>query len=307
MNWSTFDLNLLVIFDGVMQEKNLTRAGKRLGMSQPAVSHALARLRYLLKDEIFVRTPEGMRPTPRAERIAEPVRAALQELQVTLDADEFVAADSSREFTVAASNYAARAVIPALVRRIAELAPSVVLDVRPVGRLDMLDQLDNGTVELVLSALVEGGDRFKCVGLLEDDYVAILASDHPEASALELSIERFAALPHVSVTSGGDDAHFVDDALSEHGLARLVSIKVPLLSLRSVLIGSQAIAVVPRRVAADLAAGSPLSIRALPFPSPRVTLSMIWHRRLDSHPAHRWLRSTVRSFLGRTQAQGRSG
>jgi DNA-binding transcriptional LysR family regulator len=307
MNWSTFDLNLLVIFDGVMQEKNLTRAGKRLGMSQPAVSHALARLRYLLKDEIFVRTPEGMRPTPRAERIAEPVRAALQELQVTLDADEFVAADSSREFTVAASNYAARAVIPALVRRIAELAPSVVLDVRPVGRLDMLDQLDNGTVELVLSTLVEGGDRFKCVGLLEDDYVAILASDHPEASAPELSIERFAALPHVSVTSGGDDAHFVDDALSEHGLARLVSIKVPLLSLRSVLIGSQAVAVVPRRVAADLAAGSPLSIRALPFPSPRVTLSMIWHRRLDSHPAHRWLRSTLRSFLGRTQAQGRSG
>ena len=84
MNWNAFDLNLLVIFDAVMQEKSLTRAGRRLGMSQPAVSHALARLRHMLKDELFVRSPEGMRPTPRAERMLEPVRAALQELQLTL-------------------------------------------------------------------------------------------------------------------------------------------------------------------------------------------------------------------------------
>ncbi len=305
MNWNTFDLNLLVVFDAVMQEKNLTRAGRRLGMSQPAVSHALARLRYLLKDEVFVRTPEGMRPTPRAERIAEPVRAALRELQVTLEDDEFVPAELSREFTIAANNYA-EAVVPALVHSVAKLAPSVVLDVRPVGLLNVLDQLDNGSVELALSTLMEGGDRFKCVGLIEDGYVAVLASDHPEAAAAELSIERFAALPHVSLTSSGDDAHFVDEALSEHGLARLVAIKVPLHSLRSVLIGSQAVAVLPRRVAADLAVHTPLTARALPFPSPRIALSMIWHRRLDSHPAHRWLRSTLRSAVGRAPLQNRA-
>ena len=118
MNWKTLDLNLLVIFDTVMEERNLTKAARRLGMSQPAVSHALARLRYMLKDELFVRSPEGMNPTPRAERIAEPVRAALRELQVTLEADEFVAAQSSREFAIAANNYAARAVVPALVHRV---------------------------------------------------------------------------------------------------------------------------------------------------------------------------------------------
>jgi DNA-binding transcriptional LysR family regulator len=139
MNRNQCDLNLLMIFDAVMQEKNLTRAGRRLGMSQPAVSHSLARLRYMLKDELFVRTPEGMRPTPRAERIATPVRAALQELQVTLEADEFVEAESTHEFAIAANNYAARAVIPPLIHRVAKLAPSVVLDVRPIGRVDMLD------------------------------------------------------------------------------------------------------------------------------------------------------------------------
>ncbi len=271
MNWKTFDLNLLVIFDTVMEERNLTKAARRLGMSQPAVSHALARLRYMLKDELFVRSPEGMNPTPRAVRIAEPVRAALRELQVTLEADEFVAADSSREFTIAANNYAARAVIPALVHRVASLAPSVVLDVRPIGLRNVLDQLDDGAVELALTTLVEGSDRFKCAALLEDDYVATLASNHPEAAKPELSIERFSALPHICITSSGDDEHFVDDALSERGLARLVSIKAPLHSIvsiliGSILIGSQAVAVLPRRVAEDLAAHCPLAIRALPSP-----------------------------------------
>ena len=164
----------------------------------------------------------------------------------------------------------------------------------------MLDQLDNGVVELALTSLVEGGDRFKCVGLLEDDYVATLASDHADAAKPELSIERFSALPHIGITSSGDDAQFVDDALSEQGLARLVSVKAPLHSIVSILIGSHAVAVLPRRVAEDLAAHCPLAIQALPFPSPRIALSMIWHRRLDNHPAHRWLRETTRSLVAKT-------
>jgi DNA-binding transcriptional LysR family regulator len=297
MNWNTFDLNLLIVFDAVMQERNLTRAGERLGMSQPAVSHALARLRHALKDDLFVRSPEGMRPTPRAERMLVPVRAALRELQVTLEADEFDPSASSHEFAIAANNYAAKAVVPSLVHRVEELAPSVVLDVRPIGLLNVLDQLDNGVIELALSSLVEGGDRFKCVRLLEDEYAVVVQSDHPNAAPSELSVEQFAALPHISVTSSGDDAHFIDDALAELGLARLISAKVPLHSLVSTLVGSRALAVLPRRVAADLAAYAPLTIRDLPFPSPRIELSIIWHRRVDNHPAHRWLRATLRSVI----------
>src|ERR1700741_2567939 len=106
VSWNSFDLNLLVVFDAIMQAKNLTRAGQQLGMSQPAVSHALARLRHVLKDELFVRTPEGMLPTLRAARMAEPVRTALQDLQVTLKEDEFDASQASRGFTIAANNHA---------------------------------------------------------------------------------------------------------------------------------------------------------------------------------------------------------
>jgi DNA-binding transcriptional LysR family regulator len=296
MNWNAFDLNLLVVFDAVAHERSLTRAGRRLGMSQPAVSHALARLRVMLKDELFVRTPEGMLPTARAERIAGPARNALRDLQVTLESPEFDASRSSRRFTIAANTYAAHAVIPAFARRLAIEAPSVVLEVRPIGTQHVLDHLDDGGAELALNTLTEGGDRFKCVGLLDDDYVAILSDDNPASVEPVLSIERFAALPHIGVSSGCDMS-FIDEALAGRGLARVVSAIVPLNSLIMMLIGSGAVAVVPRRVAADVTAVLPLVTRALPFPSSRVELSMIWHRRLDSDPAQRWLRGTLRATV----------
>jgi DNA-binding transcriptional LysR family regulator len=251
----------------------------------------------MLKDDLFVRTPEGMLPTPRAERMFGPIHQALQEMRVTLEADEFEPSQASRTFTIAANNYAARAIIPAFVRYVATLAPSVVVEVRPIGMLHTFDQLDSGAVELTLDTLTEGGERFKCVGLLEDDYVAILSGDHPIANEPMLSIEHIANLPHITITSARDDTQFVDDALAEHGSVRQVWTRVPLHSVLSVLVGSKALAVVPRRVAASFITASPLIIRPLPFVSPRVSLSMIWHRRLDHHPAHRWLRATLRASV----------
>jgi DNA-binding transcriptional LysR family regulator len=297
INWNTFDLNLLIVFDAVMQDKNLTRAGQRLGLTQSAVSHALSRLRHMLNDEMFVRSPEGMLPTPRAERMAGPIHQALEEMRVVLEADEFDPSRASRTFKIAANNYAARAVIPAFVHRVARLAPSVVIEVRPVGGLHALDQLDGGAVELALAALTEGGERFKCVGLLEDEYVAILSSDHPLAGERALSIADIGSLPHITITSSGDDTRFVDDALAEHGLARHVWAALPLHSLTQVLAGSEAMAIVPRRVAEDFMTVRPLVIRPLPFLSRRVSLSMLWHRRLDHDPAHRWLRATLRASV----------
>jgi DNA-binding transcriptional LysR family regulator len=297
MNWNAFDLNLLVVFDAVAHEKNLTRAGQRLGMSQPAVSHALARLRVILKDDLFVRSPEGMLPTARAERMAGPARNALRDLRVTLEAPEFDASRSPRRFTIAANTYATHAVIPALARRLALCAPSVVLEVRPVGTRHVLDYLDDGGVELALNTLTEGGNRFKCVGLLDDEYVAILSADNPASAGPTLSTECFAALPHIDISSSCEDMRFIDEALAGRGLARVVSATVPLHSLIMMLIGSKALAVVPRRVAADVTAVLPLVMRPLPFPSSRVALSMIWHRRLDKDPAHGWLRETLRAAV----------
>ena len=296
MNWNTFDLNLLLVFDAVMQEKNLTRAGQQLGLSQSAVSHALGRLRHMLGDELLVRTPDGMQPTPRAERIAGAIHAALQDMRVTLESGEFDAAHASRSFAIAANNYAARAIVPTLVHLVARLAPAVGLDVRPIGiTAPILDQLDRGTIDLGLSVLIEGGDRFKCTSLLDDDYAVILPEGLAATSETVLPLEHLARLPHIVVTSSDDSTDFVDQALAAHGLSRNVMAKVPLHSLSSVLIGSGALAVVPRRVGADMAVFRPLVTRSLPFPSPRVSLCMIWHRRLDHDPAQRWLRATLRA------------
>jgi DNA-binding transcriptional LysR family regulator len=296
-NWGSVDLNLLIVFDALMHEHNLTRAGRRLGLSQPATSHALARLRHMLNDDLFIRTPEGMQPTPRAVQMAEPVRDALRVLHMTLEPEQFDPAQSSYGFTLLVNNYAARAVVPPLAHKVADAAPNVTLDIRPVGVADVLDQLDAGGADLALTRLVDGGERFKCVRITDDDYVALLDSQHPAADDNELSPERLAAIPQVVITSSGDDTSFIDEALEQRGLTRRIATRVPFLSVVLMLVGSDRLAIVPRRAANTLVLVCPLVMKELPFASPRIELSMIWHRRLDNHPAQRWLRGMIRACV----------
>src|SRR5580658_1572501 len=135
VNLNAFDLNLLIVFDAVMQERNVTRAGSRIGLSQPAMSHALNRLRYMLGDELFVRTPDGMAPTPRAEMLAEPLRNALSDLQLALEPATFDPAWSDRSFSIAVNNYGAVVLSPPLAAAVRAVAPNVRLDLRPSGTL----------------------------------------------------------------------------------------------------------------------------------------------------------------------------
>lgn len=294
VSWGDVDLNLLVVFDAILQDRSLTRAGRRLGLSQPATSHALGRLRSMLHDDLFVRAPDGMQPTPRAQQMAEPVHEALSLFRQALEPDAFDPAVSRRSFTLAVNNYAARAVVPGLIRLVTQHAPGISLDVRPIGRLDVLDSLDADTADVALTMLGEGGERFKCVRVMEDDYVAVLDRGHPAAQAA-LTVGRLAEMPHLAITSTGDDTGFVDRALAERGLTRRVAVRVPFLSLALLLVNSDYLAVLPRRVATDLAAICPLAVKDLPFASPWIALSMIWHRRLDNQPAQRWLRELIRS------------
>src|ERR1700730_16094114 len=122
MNLAAFDLNLLLVFDAVMQDRSVTRAGGRIGLSQPAMSHALNRLRHMLKDELFVRTPEGMKPTPRAEQLAVPVSNALNEMQLALESEPFTPAEAERQFAVAVTNSAAVVLAPPLVAAVSAAA-----------------------------------------------------------------------------------------------------------------------------------------------------------------------------------------
>src|SRR5260221_2999789 len=195
MNWGAFDLNLLIVFDAVMQERSVTRAGGRIGLSQPAMSHALNRLRHMLKDELFVRTPQGMVPTPRAEMLAQPLRNALSEIQLAVEPAAFDPAASDRRFTLAVNIYAGVVFAPPVVAAVSAAAPAVHLDLRPSGTLDIVDRLDRGDLDLTLGSMDSPGERFATAPLLEDPFVAVMRRGHP-ASRRKLSAAAFAALPH---------------------------------------------------------------------------------------------------------------
>jgi DNA-binding transcriptional LysR family regulator len=295
MNWRKLDLNLLVVFDAVAQERSATRAATKLNMTQPAISHALARLRSALRDELFVRTPDGMEPTPYAEQLAGPVRAALDSLQTALDgAAAFDASVAERDFAVAVDNRAALVLAAPLATAVAAEAPGITLALRPSGTLDLAERLDRGELDLALGGLAAPGDRFSDRHLFEDAFAVLVRRGHPAAGAGEVfALEALAAYPHLALSSTGEDTSFVDEELARHDLVRRIALHAPLLATAATLAQSDIIAVVGERTARAFARAAPLDLLRLPFDSPRVPTAMLWHRRLTDAPAHRWLRSVV--------------
>jgi DNA-binding transcriptional LysR family regulator len=294
MNWGAFDLNLLIVFDAVMQERSVTRAGSRIGLSQPAMSHALNRLRYMLKDELFVRTPDGMAPTPRAETLAQPLRNALSEMQLALEPTAFDPAASDRRFSLAVNNYAAVVLAPPLVAAVSAAAPAVRLDLRPSGTLDIVERLDRGDLDLTLGGIDKPGERFATAPLLEDPFVMVMRRGHP-ASKRKLSAAAFAALPHLEISSSLEDTGFIDHWLAGRGLVRRIALRAPYLSAPTILVQSDLVATLSLRIAQELVRNHPLQFCKPPFDSPNVRTAMLWHRRLDRHPAHHWLREIILS------------
>jgi len=300
MNLNQFDLNLLLVFETVLRERSVTKAGKRLGLSQPALSHALNRLRWLLKDDLFIRTPNGMMPTTRAEELAQPVRRALSELQSALDPEDFVLAEAERRFTIAVNNYAAVVLAAPIVAKVAALAPKIRLSLRPSGTLDLPDLLDRGELDLVLSGLNAPQDRFASRLLIEDRFVVAMRRGHPALSG-KLTVKRLVALPRLGISSSGDNLNFVDAALKRSGRAWPATLEAPYLSSGTILVQSDMVAVLANQIASEFRRRFPLEIRDLPFPSQSSHNIMLWHRRFDGQPAHRWLRETISSFTPTTQ------
>jgi DNA-binding transcriptional LysR family regulator len=296
MNWGAFDLNLLIVFDAVMQERSVTRAGGRVGLSQPAVSHALGRLRHMLKDELFIRTPEGMMPTPRAEQLAEPLRRALNDMQLALEPETFVPTEAAKQFVIAINNYAAVVLAPSLLMAVSVAAPGIRLDLRPSGSREILALIDRGELDLAIGTFDDIGERFGSAALLEDSFVIAMRRDHPAAHG-ELTPQALASLSYLDISSSGEDASFIDDWLGARSLARSISHRAPRLSTAAILSGTDLVAVLTRRLAEHWVRLYGLSICELPFASPTIRTEMLWHRRFNSQPAHLWLRRVIQQTV----------
>jgi DNA-binding transcriptional LysR family regulator len=293
-NLRALDLKLLVVFDAILRERSVVRAAERVHLSQPATSHALNRLRQRLGDQLFVRTPQGMAPTPRAEQLAGPVRRALDDLQMVLEPDSFSPATAHRRFVVAVNNYAAVVLASRLVARCRAAAPNVQLALRPSGTFDLAARLDAGEVDLAITAARAPAERFAEEVLIEDRYVAVLRRDHP-AGRGGMGPAAFAAQPQLIVSSSGEDIGFIASGMAARGLTMTVGAEAPYVSAGQILAQSDMVAVLGARIAAEFRRAYPVDIRELPFEAPSLASVMVWHRRMDDQPAHRWLRGLIAS------------
>jgi DNA-binding transcriptional LysR family regulator len=298
MNLRSLDLNLLVVFDAVFAERNITRAGLKIGLSQPAVSNALTRLRGHLKDELFLRGPRGLRPTPRAVEIAGPIHAMLVDLERVLDPAAFDPATARRSFTVAAVDYFTIAVAPRLARMLAEAAPGVDVRIVPTAG-QATELLDRGEIDLAAAAFGDVPDRFGRRTIVTDDYACMVAARHPFARRPP-TLRAWAAARHILVSPRGDARGFVDDRLAEKGLTRQVAVSVNHFSAApGIVAGTDLVLTAPRRVLAAFASRR-TAILDCPVEAPPAfrRLDMLWHERLSRHPAHQWFREAVAAAAG---------
>lgn len=290
MRLAGIDLNLLTSLDAILDERNVTRAAKRLGVSQPAVSHSLRRLRELLGDPLLVRSRAGMTPTPRAIELRPAVRAALDAADVVLRAaPAFDPANAARTFTIAMGDQQSFVLLPRLVERLDREAPNIQLDVRPPPT-----NAFGGDVDLSLGVFFDAPSNTRNEPLWHEEFVCVLRK-HSAASRGPLDRKRYLALPHLLVAPGGAPGSHVDDLLALRGERRRVAIRVPhFLVAPHIVATTDLVWTAPQGIAREFVDHLPIVLRDVPFKIEGFTITMRWHARFDRDPGLAWLRGRLR-------------
>lgn len=294
-NLRTVDLNLLVVLDALIAERSATRAGARLGLSQSAVSGALARLRPLFGDPLLVPTHRGMEPTGRALELAAPLAELLDNARALVGgAPAFSPAALAREFRLGLSDYAARLLLPALVARLGAEAPGVaLLVVDRASGANAADLLERKAVDLCVTVAPRATAVIAVEPLFRDSWRVCARANHP-LWAEELTPSALAQHPALLVSPEGDRYGIGDRLLSKAGLERRVMLTLPqFLAAPAVLASSDLVALLPERLSASLI-DQRLRTAEPPFAEqPSFEVSLAWHRRDDADPAHAWLRRAI--------------
>jgi DNA-binding transcriptional LysR family regulator len=286
------DLELLALFSALHGERHLTRAAARLGKSQPAMSRALRRMRTLFGDPLFVRTPTGMVPTPRADALAPEVRRVLDEASALVHARAFAAAELARTFVIGTSDLFEAHLLPRLTAMVAREAPSVDVTMRTVPE-DPVQELVDGRLDLVILPQPSLPDGIMTQHLFDDTFLCAVRRDHPDVKR-SLSLDRYLALRHVQIAPRGRAGGPVEDALAARGLARRVAIRTPSFLAAPLLVArSEMVITAPRLVLEPLADALGLRIFPVPIALPGFRVYAAWHARVHEDPAHRWFRGVV--------------
>ena len=296
------DLNLLLVFEALHRQRSVTAAAEELSLSASALSHALARLRFALHDELFLRAGSGMKPTPRAEELAEGIAQALQLLSERIgDASTFDPATSDQTVVFAATDFTTYALLPSVVAAVEQCAPGMGLRVIASQGRDVLADWREGA-HFVLGFSDELSPPQAEVERLEaraDDYVVVARRGHPRLGK-KLSLKSYLAERHVAVRPWRNEASVMDTALAQQGLRRSVAVELPsVMAAPFIISGTDHLITLPRQAARQLAESAQVQLYEAPFPTPRYTPTVYYQKRHSHLAWHRWMRGQILAVLER--------
>ena len=289
-----YDLNLLPVFLALMEERSVTRAAERLGITQPALSNALTRLRAMLMDPLFIRERYGMQPTQKAEALAPVIAAALASLDgVVLGQQAFDPAQARQQITLAPNSYVEFALMPAIVARLRERAPGIRLRLTPFGTDLAETGVISGSTALVFGRIVDPPDNLVVQHLMDDGLACIVRADHPQVGD-SLSRQQYEALGHVNMLPPGRLRVGLFQALERQGLRREVAVSVThFLAIPEMVAVTDCCATLPALICRRLAGDPRLKVLPAPVDLGTFPVEMAWHVRYREDPAHRWLRALI--------------
>lgn len=290
MRISQLDLNLLVVFDVVYTERNLTHAAEVLHITQPAVSNALARLRKTLDDPLFVRTSEGMTPTPLARSIVVRVRKALQLMESCMGQEAtFDAATSDKTVLCSFSDLAEALFLPGLLERMQKVAPDMTLRSYYVARNEMPTELAAGALDIAVDVSYVDDSNLHHTPLLDEEYVCAVRQDHPIVRR-KPTMKQYLALGHIHVSSRRKGVGTVDQSLKTLGHRRRIVSRIRDYTAAPFMVANTDLACTLPRILAKQAG---LKAFPLPFDTPPVSMHLYWHKSSDADPVNAWLRELL--------------
>lgn len=294
MNVDDLDLNLLTVFDRVLRERSITRAAESLGLSQPAISNALARLRALTGDRLFVRAATGMVPTAYAESVAPAIGQALGAIRSALQrGTDFDATTSDRCFTLYVTDLGEVYFLPRLVARLAAVAPGIRFRTLPTPRDHPATALQAGTVDLAIGNLPDLKSGFYQQRLFRERYVCIVRDAHPFVGA-RLTPKRFEVAGHVLAAPSGTGHAAIERFLLAHGGRGAIAVEVQhFLAVPAIVAQTDLIGIVPTRIARQALRDHPVRLVELPMAIPPFIVKQCWHARAHHDPGNRWLRRHI--------------
>lgn len=294
MDLKDIDLNLLVVFQHLFIERRVSVVADKLGLTQPAISNALARLRKTLGDELFLRTSRGMEPTPYANQLAEPIAYALGAIRDTLNRNvDFDPTSSVRKFTIAMTDIGEIYFLPKLMGKLSGIAPGVTVSTVRNTSANLSDEIEAGHVDLAMGLLPQLKSGYFQRRLFRQRYVCMFRQGHA-LDKESLSVEEFAEARHVVVVAGGTGHAIVDESIQRRGIRRNVLLTVPhFVALGHILATTDMVATVPERYAFECTA--PFGLRYLPHPVPlpEIGINLFWHAKFNKEPGNQWLRGVV--------------